>query len=151
MNIIRNQLIIILISLFVYSCVSDGCYENTEAFMRVTLYETDSQETMQMDSISVYGIGFPDSLIYNQAKLQALTLPLDPGSDRCGYVISKGLYTDTLTVSYTYRPHFISKGCGYTYLYDIKSVMFTGHSIDTVLIINSNIDLNEKENLRAFY
>ena len=151
MHPLKIPALVIIASTLWVSCATEGCYEDTEAFLSVNLYVTDAQMQTSIDSLTVYGTGRADSMIYQNAILKTLTLPMDPSATTCGFVISNGTITDTITVTYSGKYHFISKPCGYTYLYNVSGVRFTRNRLDNVLVINNDVGLYAKENLRAFY
>jgi len=85
------------------------------------------------------------------ATTDDLLVQLDASLNSCSFVIINGTIADTLKIDYDSQYHFISKPCGYAYYYSIKSVSFTRNRIDNVLIIDREINFNDKENLRTFY
>ena len=133
------------------SCSSGGCDLQTDANLKITLFDTDAEVQQLTDSITVFGSGLPDSLIYDMASTDNLLIQLDPSLNSCSFIIIIGTTADTLNIVYDSQYHFISKPCGYTYYYSIKSVSFTRNIISTVLIIDREINIYDKENLRTFY
>ena len=117
----------------------------------ITLHETDNDDVTTIDSLTVYGVGMDDILLYNNTKTGKIGLPLNPATDRANYVIINGQSHDTIEISYVAVQHFISKACGYNFLYNIENVKFTNNRIDTILIINNSVDPADEENLRAFF
>ena len=94
-----------------------------------------------------------DSVILNkQVKATYAILPLS-------YVYSETVFVfkysktlcDTIWVTHTNIEHFLSMNCGVVMYYKIESIKHTKNAIDSVAIINSGVDTNEKENIRVFY
>ena len=133
------------------SCTSEGCYEETESDLYISLKETDDEDVVSIDSLTVFGTGILSDSLYKDATESLLLLPLDAGNNSSEFIIINGLVSDTLRVNYSSRYNFISKGCGYNYLYTIESVSFTKNRIDTVLIINNSVTPDDEENLRTFF
>lgn len=133
------------------SCTTEGCYEDTDSEVLISLNETEDNNLITVDSITVFGLGMESDSLYKNESLESLSLPLNPGSDRSVFVIINGLKYDTITINYSSRHNFISKGCGYNYLHQIESVEFTRNKIDTILIISNSVTPSDEENLRTFF
>lgn len=143
-------LIIVLIAAC-SGCITESCDHPGESMAVITLYETDNNETTVIDSLTIYGVGMDDLLIYDNSKTGKIELPLNPASDCADYVIVNGLIHDTLKITYTATHHYISKACGYSFLYTIGNVSYTKNRIDTILIINNSVNPSDEENLRTFF
>ncbi len=149
-----NKVIILLFIFLVtwlIACTTEGCYENTESELNISLFETDDEEIEAIDSLSVYGMGMEDDLLYKEVSTSKISLPLFAGSEISRFVIINGLIYDTISVNYSSRYNYISKGCGYNFLHTIESVSFTKNRIDTILIINNSVSTGDEENLRTFF
>ncbi len=74
------------------------------------------------------------------------TVSLSPQSDTCRWKFTPdttgGGVFDTLTFLYSRELHFISNACGYSYVYNLNSVLATHHSIDSVFIKNASVTNN---------
>ena len=143
--------IIVLLVLGMAACTTEGCYLETESDLYISLNETEDEDVHSIDSLTVYGLGVQSDSLYKDATENNLLLPLDPGSSTSVFVIVNGLVEDTLRVNYNSRYNFVSKGCGYNYLYTIESVSYTKNRIDTILIINKTVTPDDEENLRTFF
>ncbi len=143
-------LIVILLTGLV-SCSSEGCYEDTDSNVIISLKESDDETVISVDSLTVFGLGMESDSLYKDATEANLSLPLYAGSNQSVFVILNGLIFDTITINYTSRYNFISKGCGYNFLHSIESVSFTKNKIDTILIISNSVSPSNEENLRTFF
>ncbi|MCD4770018.1 MAG: hypothetical protein K8R35_07625 [Bacteroidales bacterium] len=143
--------LIILLTVALSGCITEGCDDPGESMTVITLHETDNDDVTTIDSLTVYGVEMDDLLLYNNSKTGKIELPLNPASDRADYVIINGLIYDTLKITYTATQYFISKACGYGFLYTIGNVSYTKNRIDTILIINNSINPSDEENLRTFF
>ena len=144
-------LLFIFLVTWLIACTTEGCYENTESELNISLFETDDEEIEAIDSLSVYGMGMEDDLLYKEVSTSKISLPLFAGSEISRFVIINGLIYDTISVNYSSRYNYISKGCGYNFLHTIESVSFTKNRIDTILIINNSVSTGDEENLRTFF
>lgn len=151
MKRIKNLLLFLCLILGIFSCATEGCYEDTESDLVISLNESDDETQTTIDSISVYGLGMESDSLYKKVSTETLFLPLDAGSDYSTFVVVNGLVKDTISINYMSKSNFISKGCGYNFLYTIESITFTKNKIDTILIINNNVSPDDEENLRTFF
>ncbi len=142
---------LVSILLLLASCSSEGCFEDTDSQVLISLKETDNESAVSIDSLTVYGLSVNSDSLYKNATESSLSLPLFAGSDQSVFIIINGLSYDTIRINYTSRYNFVSKGCGYNYLHTIESVSFTRNKIDTILIINDSVTPSDEENLRTFF
>ncbi|MCX6325936.1 MAG: DUF6452 family protein [Bacteroidia bacterium] len=137
--------------LFLFSCTPESCFEETESYLKATLYKNGTGRLLSPDSLTVYGISM-DSIIYNKAKnVQIALLPLNASTDSCIYIIRINGITDTLKLSYSSYPHLISKECGYTFYHNLDSLTYTTNAIDSIDIRKNTITTINEENIRIFY
>lgn len=151
---IPRNLIITLsgLILFLISCTPESCFEETTSFLNATFYKTGSDKPSIPDSITVFGIGKETNKLYNKAlKISIIKLPLDASSETCGFIMKINDITDTLEFTYSSYPHLISKECGITFFYTLKSYRVSGSTVDTIYIRNNNITTFNEENIRIFY
>ena len=145
------KLILLLIPVLILSCTTEGCYEEMDADLNISVRETDNEEANMIDSLTVYGVGLEDAKLYNLANTGSLKIPLFGGSSSVSYVVINGTVYDTVNILYSSKYNFVSQGCGYNYLHTINSVSFTKNRIDTILIINDQVTTSDEENLRTFF
>lgn len=149
-GLIRYTLILFVITAF-FGCTSESCDDATESYVNMSLQFTDDETKTKVDSITVFGLPFPDDLLYDTVSASVIKLPLDPSSDYATFVIRQGQTEDTVTIEYDSRVKFISKACGYSFYYTITAITSTNNKIDNILIIDSDVNPGDKENLRTFY
>lgn len=59
---------------------------------------------------------------------------------------------DTVTFYYERQLQFISTACGYTYFYSLKDITTTNYNIDSVRIINTEVNTDANaEHVQIFY
>ncbi|MEZ4999437.1 MAG: DUF6452 family protein [Bacteroidales bacterium] len=147
--VITSLLIGLILSLG--SCTSEKCEEETEAYLNMTIQVTDSEAGTKPDSITIWGVGHEADLLYDTATVSIVKLPLDPSSGQVDFVIRRGSEEDLLTIKYRSEGRFISKPCGYGFIYFITEVNHTTSRIENILIINDEVNPGDEENLRTFY
>lgn len=132
------------------ACTPGACYEDTDVFMKAFFYR-EGIGKQAPDTLSIKGKDMNDFIYENKTKVQPAILPLDAANEQCSFYISINNTADTLTVSYTNRPHLISKECGYVFYHYIDSVLYTTHIIDTITILNKKVTTVNEENIRIYF
>ena len=133
------------------SCSSETCEEPYDALINMTLKSDSDPDAEAIDSITVFGEGMEEFLLYDTLSLSGIELPLFPGAESVSFIVRHGLFTDTVNITYSSELQFISKSCGYSFFYRINEVSHTTNSISRILIINDYITPGYEENLRAFF
>lgn len=153
-KLIAGSLIIFLsgLGLMLFSCTPLSCIEETEAFVKASLYDKLLNKLHAPDSLTMYGLDLDTNKLYNKTlNVQPALIPLNASTDSCTYIMRMNGITDTLKFWYNSYPHLISKECGYTFYHVLDSLAFTNHLIDTIIIRNRIITTINEENLRIFY
>jgi hypothetical protein len=153
-RIILGSLSLILSGLFLmlFSCTPESCFEETTSFLNASFYKAGSDTPTIADSLTIYGIGKETTKLYDKAlKISKIKLPLNASSESSGFVIRINDITDTLTLTYSSYPHLISRECGITFYYILKSYTVSGSAVDTIIFRNNNITTLNEENIRIFY
>jgi len=146
-----NLLVPAIFLVFLASCTPAACFEETNAFLKVSFYNNTTKEQLAPDSLTLIGLE-QTTKIYNKATgVQPGLFPLDPGGNSSAFMIRINGVNDTIEFNYTSFPHLISKECGYTFFHTLDLLDFTQNIIDTVLIMNRNITTINEENIRIFY
>lgn len=144
-----------LIPLLVLSIVgcNGECYENQNALPLASFQLLDSNRTVMMDSLRVYGIGQPhDSVLWDGGTVEQLYLPFRIDQDSTQYVFEhlRTKERDTVTFRYDRSPVLASYECGVSYVYIIRSITSTGPFIDSVACPDGEINNVNKANLIIF-
>jgi hypothetical protein len=151
-NKIFLLIILLVISGFLVTCTPNSCFEETTSFLKATFYKTSTGKPASPDSITLFGIGKESSRLYSKSlNLSAISLPLDPSTGNCGFVIKINDITDTLKFVYNAFPHLISKECGFTFYYSLDTTLVYGSAINSVIAKNKNITTFNEENIRIFF
>lgn len=133
------------------ACTEESCEQETEVMMRAGFYESGSGNSLTVDSLSIHGLYIPDSLIYSNAKLKQISFPLNPSAPSCSFIIINGSRHDTIEIQYESSLKFLSKACGYIYIYSLNQVMFTSNDIRNISITNEQVNPGDEENIQIFF
>lgn len=120
------------ILMLIISCESSEiCRDNTDTPLRLGFYDAeDGSISVYIDSITVFGIGREDSLIYDNAKsVTRIEVPLNPNKDTTEFVFVFPEYIDTLAVIHSSQSNLISVGCGFSSFFSIKDINYTNNEI----------------------
>ena len=143
------------------SCSNDeGCSGNRSSIPLAGFYSSQTGSKIQVDSISVYGIGMKgDTTIVDHARLiNQVYLPLNVADTLSRFVVRYDALdlaafslTDTISVTYKPIPYFHSEDCGAMYLFDIVDYSTTNVLIDSISFSTMHIDNANNENVRIFF
>lgn len=150
---LRSHLILISgFTIFLFSCSLGSCFEETESYVKASLFNKVLYKISAPDSVSMRGSGL-DSIIYKRAtSLTIAKIPLNSSADTSAFIIKINAITDTVVFIYSSYPHLISKECGYTFYHHLEvPPLHTKHIIDSISIENANITNLNGENIRIYY
>ncbi len=138
---------------------SDECRKEknvvlTIAFKQKVLNQTTgnySISNLTIDSIWVRSID-RDSLIYNKKRnLQSINLPLRKFSQPSVFQIRFNNVTDTIHIFHqTNENYFLSLECGCIAVHTINEVISTNHYIDSVSVINKDVNTTNTTHIQIF-
>jgi hypothetical protein len=134
------------------SCSPDACFEETNSFLKASLYLDQTKKLKAPDSLTLYGMNTSGGKIYDRAsKIQPALFPLNPSSDTSTFVIRINGVADTIMFVYRSYPHLISKECGYTFFHDLDTLFYSKNIIDYIYRGSNRITTKNEENIRIFY
>jgi hypothetical protein len=146
------SLLLALLAIIISKCTPEACFEETNAFLKASLYDNETKMLKSPDSLTVYGISIDSVKIYDKAKrVQPALLPLDASTSACTFIVIINGIADTVTFSYDSYPHLISRECGYSFFHNIDTPVYTTHIIDYIFTGQKNITTENVENIRIFY
>jgi Family of unknown function (DUF6452) len=157
MKKLAQKKVLIIISgliLIMISCTPESCFEETEPFVKASLYLQTTGKLLAPDSLTVYGVSMEKDTLYKKATGVTIAhLPLNAGTHECSFVLKINGITDTVTFKYNTYPYLVSKECGFTFYHDLypDSLVYTRHTIDTIYIRKNVITTLNEENIRIFY
>ena len=99
------------------------------------------------DSITVELLGEYNLLFDNGKSISKLPMPLLPDTTISTFLITFHEQTDTLFVEHTPRQYFVSLACGCAIYHTITAAWSTDPRVDSVQILNANVENAVQENL----
>lgn len=105
----------------------------------------DTTYNNQVDSIAVVGVGSEIAMRGNNIKMMGLELR--PDTTLTAYIILYHNQIDTLYIQHTPRPYYINLACGCTIYHTITAAWSSDTRVDSVSIINANVEGTPEENL----
>ena len=81
-----------------------------------------------------------DLLLDNRKNISKIPLPLRPDTTISAFVMTFHNQTDTLFVEHTPRQYFVSLACGCAIYHTITAAWSTDPRVDSVQIINANVE-----------
>ncbi len=146
-------------------CSSTDCPLNNTVSMTAGFYS--SQTGLQAnitDTLSIAAARQRDTTLlnrglnFNQAKLpMGYIQKVDTLLFR--FITKKGITTDSVFISHTNEPHFVSLDCSTAFFHTITDVRTTRRmptadfptAIDSIVIANPDVNYDEKENLKIYF
>lgn len=160
----RHILVILMgllaVAAAVTGCSAVGCTENRNSVPLAGFYSMSTGEPISVDSLAIGGVGAPaDTLLLKpSARGTQVYLPFRSTASETEFYIryeQKALnfpeLFDTLKFTYTSVPYFASEDCGAMYHYNITSLTYTRHLIDSVGIVDSLITNLDIERLHIYF
>jgi hypothetical protein len=144
-------ILIIVITLTVFSCTEGSCFEETESYVKATFYLNETKKAIAPEFVSLNGFGMDSVLYKNSASLKVALIPLNSSAESSKFIITINNVADTLEFRYSSYPHLISKECGYTYYHKLDTVLHSGLIIKDLTINNPTITNLNVENIRIYY
>ena len=159
MKLFRN---IYLFALFFLSACTqtENCTQEKNVLMQVGFYKKTmdsttniySKSALTIDSIWVMGLG-TDSLLYNkETSIKSINIPLKKTIEQTDYIVRFNNTTDTISIFHTNNDrYYLSLECGCVVAHSIDEIVSTGHFIDSVSIINRDINTTYAENIQIYH
>lgn len=151
------------------SCtVDEQCRRNKIVEMGIGFYhvvKNDSTKivtttSLSIDSLTIKGLKYDsiaqnyvyvDSNLYIKSKLTSkIYLPLHKFKVESKYEVTFNQTKDTITVLHENADQFLSLECGCIKIHTIDTVLTTNHFVDSIRIINHNVNTNNAENIHLF-
>ncbi len=149
---------LIAVLLLLTSCSSTGCLENQSSLPLAGFYSSRTQEGIAIDSLQVWGVGAPGDSMLVDGVARNTYLPLRSSMEIASFCfhydqkeLSSPLLNDTITLSYSSQPRFVSEECGAMYFYEIKTLHHTCHLIDSVVLVQPEVNNIDRETMRIYF
>ncbi len=116
-------IVLIFIGLISACEIDDICTDPTTPNLVLRFYDATSTSTLKVtDSLYIWAVGRTDSIFKNQVT-DSIAIPLNPLTTEMVYNLSKGtLLLNKLTISYTVQEEYVSRSCGFRYVYSNVSL-----------------------------
>lgn len=155
LNVSLQAILFVLLTLFNFSCrQSSTCYEPTYIAMRGGFYYSDSEGDLQDTLLENGNIIFGETNTYYQNIKDGskFSFPLSQIKDSIFFIFQADSNStsidnfDTIHLTYTRELKFISIACGYQHFFNLQSVIFSKHNIDTVIFSTVSVtnDINKE-------
>ena len=143
---------------------SDLCMQEMKVRLKVEFkemkYDTSSEQFKEQTknlNVIVNGDGV-DSLLYDSAKLSVMELPLQMNDNMSVFVVRQlcesendtCYIADTLWVKHENSVEFVSVECGSVIVNKIEDVQWTVNRIDSVTVLDPNVNRAGKNNLKIY-
>lgn len=164
----------LLITALFQSCEVENCPPNALSFAHFTLVDQYGRGVASTVPTSVYGtikadviiqdtlpdgsVGdvtvhdsiITDTLINKESNLKTFKVPLSYGNETTYIIDYDGKQKDYITLKHRNIPYFLNIDCG-TMMYHEVTEATASQGIDSIKIINPNIDNYEKENFYIYF
>jgi Family of unknown function (DUF6452) len=116
-------------------------------------YNRGVETSVNASAFSLYIINSAGFFYNQQPNLSKFQFSLNPSVDSLKYFIKVGdiLLADTLTLTYTSQNTLISPECGNVFIHTLLKINSTLNTIDSIKIINSNLNTTTGENLKIYF
>lgn len=133
-------------------CTEDNfCLSNQHA-MQTGFYVSNSrvQKDTVLNRAVVFGLE-NDSILYQNAKVSKLFLPLSFDGTSTVFVLNDSVFSETIYIYHTKTLNYISRECGFIYDFKIDSISHTNVFIDSVEIFYPYVKYGENlENVKIY-
>ena len=141
-------------------CSDTGCLDNRSSIPYAGFYSYQTKQAIVLEGVEIGGIGAPnDSLLMKpEDRKTTIYLPFRFEYNNTSFFIRyvtldpdlPGL-ADTLRFTYTSTPYFASEECGAMYNYQIETLNYTRHIIDSIAITDSLITNIDTQRIKIYF
>lgn len=157
----------------IIGCSESDCPLNNNPMNLISFMDSQTGKAFTLaDTLTVTALGTDSTLINRITKASTLTLPLRYEGGETSYIFKYSIVNrdtvtlgngkdtilinistlrDTISMTYTDEKHFLSMDCGILTYFDLKTIGTTNHLIDSVRIINPEINEIEKTNIEVYF
>jgi len=137
--------------MFILSCAAASCFDPTEAKVKAFFYNDSTKLASPPDSLTLYGLNDTNKIYNGTARPKSAEFPLFASDTSVTFVMRINATDDTIEFHYSSYIRLLSKECGYTYFFNLDTVIFTDNIIRSVIIDKKTITTLNEENMRIFY
>ncbi len=141
-----------LLLLLIAGCSSSDCTLSNRSYVYMLFYDEDNAAMTLTNTITVTAAGTDSILVNSESSATQLELPLSYTNETDTFVMQyTSIMLDSIFVRHTNIPHFLSMDCGLGMYYHLDSVWSTHNAIDSIKIINPDIDYDEAEHIKIWF
>lgn len=145
-------LLLFVITMAHFSCSSGACVDETVPSVKAVIYSSSTGKIIKCDSIIVTAPAVNgDTILAKEKSVSEFIFTLDPSGTASKMVFKLNNIKDTVTITYTTSPYFVSDACGYTFCHSITGISYTDNIIDSIKLADKSVTTNVKSNLRLYY
>ncbi|MEO7446484.1 MAG: DUF6452 family protein [Ferruginibacter sp.] len=131
------------------------CDTPRDVALNAALYHRSSggETAATASSLTLYLLNTTE-YIYNQKPgLQKFSFDLIPVTDTAKYFLALqvGIPADTVTLIYSSRREMLPEPCGSVFTKTLYNVLFTRHTLDSIAIINPDVNTAGANNLKIYF
>lgn len=137
------------------ACTSDTTCRKDLTVNAIMTLQADSLDAKQhsvkytaWDSITIRAIDNEMYIFYKNRNIKKIPLFLRPDTTMTTFLMTYHNQLDTLFIEHTPREYFVSLACGCAIYHTITAAWSTDMRVDSVEIINANVENAVLENLR---
>lgn len=140
------------------ACEVENCPPNSLAYAYFSFVDQNGSSISYTDTLTVIGqidsgdSTINDTLINSEPDVSELSLPLSYGDQTRFLLYYNGIRRpDIITITHRNIPYFMNLDCGAMMFYEVTGAESTTRVLDSLVIVNTNIDNNEKENFKIYF
>lgn len=151
--------IVILLALcgfVVQGCGEDDCPLTTTSHARFDFLDSKTHQTVALtNGATISGLAYVNGqlrvdTLFNQAS-NYMSLPLSYTSQTTFVMHYSETLCDTIELTHKNLPFVSNIECGTLMFHEVESMRYTTNVLDSVVLVNPNIDNEEKTNFNIYY
>jgi hypothetical protein len=134
------------------------CSENIDTtaniiFVQISVVDgVITENELSVNNLIVFPTEISSDSIYNlQNGVTDISLPLNPETMQTSFAINANDIQDTVYFHHQSEMNYVSLICGFTWFFNLEEITYTRHAIDSVIVTDSIIDLDERINYKIYY
>lgn len=154
---IKKSSFVILFLLLGISCNDDIilCEQSTQVKLEISFFHyqqnAPANDTL-LPLLTVLGIGASDTLV-RPIPAQSIQVPLNQNRDSSSFAFEPSSLnnSDTITLRYKRKLVLLSPGCGFVNFFQLDTLIFTHHNIDSTAIIDPSVTNTNAQNIAIYF
>ena len=139
---------------FLYSSCNNGndCVIDNVSYARFNFYDKTNTSIKLNATITVTAAGTDSVLVNQESDATGLELPVSYTGLIDTFIVKyTDLMRDTIFMTHTNIPYFISMDCGMAMYHLVEDVKCTHYAIDSIKLVNPQINFDTNENFKIYY